>query len=357
MVIQSVELENFRNYKAACAEFVPGVNAVVGANAQGKTNLVEAVYFACTGRSPKISKDKELIHFDRDNAYVSVTGARLCGRERIEIYLTRADNKRVSINATPIKRLGELLGVLDAVFFSPEELKIIKEGPSERRRYMDVAVSQLSRRYFYALNRYHKALLQRNRLLKTGKSLKETLPVWDAQLAEPGAVVAAARCAFAHTLAPLACEAHLFLTDGKEALALAYEGINGENEKENEAAILDGLARGFAKDCENGYTGLGPHKDDIQIKVDGRDIRVYGSQGQQRTAALSLKLAELEVFKSEAGEYPVLILDDVLSELDASRRQKLLERARGIQTLITDTAVNFPADKTFVIEAGKIIGN
>lgn len=340
MKLKRAILKNYRNYKDADVTFDDGVNVFLGKNAQGKTNIIEALYFACVGRSPRTSKDKELIMWDCPDAYVDVRGETLAGAERIEVYINRSDNKRININQTPILRIGELLGTIGIAWFSPDELKIVKDGPADRRRFLDIDISQLSKNYFYNLSRYNKALSQRNRLLKSGKADADILFVWDDQLAAAGADITAARRDYAQTLAAHVSLAHQYLTDGRENLIISYEGVTGATAAEIKQEHLRLLATDRVRDIRNGYTGEGAHKDDIKITVNGVDIRAYGSQGQLRTAALALKLAEIEVFKSTSGEYPVLILDDVLSELDETRARKLIERVSDMQAFITGT--DFP---------------
>lgn len=355
MKLQRAILRNFRNYKSADVVFSDGINVFLGKNAQGKTNIIEALYFACVGRSPRTSKDKELIMFDCPDAYVDVRGETAAGPERIEIYINRSENKRISINQTPVLRIGELLGTIGVVFFSPEELKIVKDGPADRRRFLDIDISQLSKNYFYSLNRYNKALSQRNRLLKSGKADEGTLFIWDEQLASAGADITAARRDYVNTLAQHARLAQEYLTDGKESLVISYEGIEGETAAEIKAEHLKLLAADRERDIRNGYTCEGAHKDDIKITVNGSDLRIYGSQGQLRTAALALKLAEIEVFKAMNGEYPVLILDDVLSELDEARARKLIERVSVMQTFITGTDFPYAAECIkFTVAGGSI---
>lgn len=356
MYLSRVQLKNFRNYSACDVRLDKGVNVIFGDNAQGKTNLIEAIFFSCVGRSPRTSKDKELIKWNEDAAYIKLFAAKDCGNTEIETYLTHTENKRISVNGMPIARIGELMGTISVVFFSPDELKIVKDGPSDRRKFMDIDLSQMSRAYFYDLAKYNRILSQRNKLLKSGAAKEDTLHVWDLQLSECGARIAVARKSFIDKLKPHAKSIHEFLTEGKETLFVEYDGIAGEDIKDVEAILLKDLEAGRERDLRLCYTTAGVHKDDITLKIGTTDIRTYGSQGQQRTAALSLKLAELEIFRSEIGEPPILILDDVLSELDKSRQQKLLEKAQGLQTIITCTHLEVePGEATcFKVENGII---
>jgi len=337
MYIERILLKNFRNYTDTDLRLGNKTNIIYGSNAQGKTNLVEAVYYLCVGKSPRTPREKELIKTDQDKAYIKVDAVKKSGRVKIEAYLTRTENRRISINGIPIKKIGELMGTVNAVFFSPDELKIIKEAPENRRRFIDIDLSQLSRSYFYNLSRYNKILSQRNRLLKSKKNLKETVDIWDEQLAECGARVAFSRKEFVHMLGEFAKDAQSYLTDGKEILKVAYEGLEGDSIIDIKQNFLKKLKTDKDYDIERGYTRTGVHKDDIALSIDGVDIRSFGSQGQQRTAALALKLAELEIFAHEVGETPILILDDVFSELDVARRTRLIQKIQDIQTLITCT--------------------
>jgi len=337
MVIRSLKLIDYRNYTHQEVSFSAGINVITGENAQGKTNLVEAVVLSCIGRSPRTPRDKELIRWNAPHAYVCCTGERKYGKVKVETFLTHTENKRISINGLPIRKLGELMGNLNAVYFTPDELKIVKSGPGERRRFLDIDISQLSKTYFYELSRYNRILSQRNKLLKTGHATVDTLSIWDVQLASVGARIIRQRKEYVKRLARLGCEAHAYLTDGKERLAIAYEGLRGDTEQEIEQAFLSALEQSRERDLRLQYTTQGLHKDDLALTIDGVDIRSFGSQGQQRTAALAMKLAELEIFHEILDEYPVLILDDVLSELDPVRQAKLLDHAHGVQTLITCT--------------------
>ena len=355
MYIERILLKNFRNYTDAEIKFDPKTNIIFGSNAQGKTNLVEAVYYLCVGKSPRTPREKELIKTGQDKAYIRVDAVKKTGKVRIEAYLTRTENRRISINGIPIKRIGELMGTVNAVFFSPDELKIIKEAPENRRRFIDIDLSQLSRNYFYNLSRYNKILSQRNRLLKSQKNLKETVDIWDEQLADCGSRVAYQRKEFVRMLGAFASDAQSYLTDGKEILKVAYEGIKGDSADEIKQNFLKKLKAEKDYDIERGYTHTGIHKDDIALSVGGVDIRSFGSQGQQRTAALALKLAELQIFAHEVGETPVLILDDVFSELDEARRIRLIQKIDNIQTLITCTHFDNDINASFFkVSAGQI---
>ena len=339
MVIKSLKLKNFRNYSEETFEFSDGVNIISGANAQGKTNCAEAIFYLCTGYSPRAGRDKQLILAGADKGFVEGEAISAFGKINVNIAFFRDKNKEIKINGVPVAKVGELLGNVNSVFFNPAELKLIQEAPEDRRRFLDISLSQMSNKYFYALQKYKKVLTQRNNLLKEKdrEMVFETLPVWDVSLASAGARVISERNAYIAKLAPYAKEAHYLITGGAEEMTVSgdykYEGEEGEIYVQLIAALKERLE----KDYELGYTTVGPHRDDLKIRVNGIDVRTYGSQGQQRTCALSLKLAETEIFKERFGEYPVLILDDAYSELDKSRRENLMTAAKKMQTIITCT--------------------
>ncbi len=342
MIVKRVELNDYRNYGRLLVDFSRGINVLCGDNAQGKTNLLESVYFGSVGRSPRTPRDKELIKKGCDRGKIKLTQEDRGGENTVEIYLDRTENKRVAINGMPISRMGELMGVIAAVYFSPDEMRIIKDAPGDRRRFMDIALCRMSKAYFYLLGRYNKILSQRNRLLKSGKATDDVLDVWDAQLAAEGAKIVKTRRGYVERLGGYANEAHAYLTDGKEGLILEYEGFAGEDVAEIEKNFSAELMRNRERDKALCFTSCGVQKDDIAVKIGDVDVRAYGSQGQQRTAALSFKLAETELHYAQSGEYPALLLDDVLSELDPFRQRKLIERSKRYQTIITCT--HLPAE-------------
>ena len=335
MKITDIQVRNYRNYASAEVRLGGGVNLFVGDNAQGKTNLLESVRLASVGRSARTPRWQELIKWGEQEALVRVRVVRQVGGDEISVRLGKA--KAFFVNGLPLSRMGELMGVLRTVLFSPDELRIVKDGPGERRRFMDIAVCQLSRAYFYTLTRYNKALAQRNRLLKNAPT-DDAVEVWDMQLAREGARVIKTRRGFVARLAELARGIHRDLSGGEE-LELSYEGVEGEDVEDIGRIFLAELKKSRSRDRAFGLTHVGPQRDDLAIVADGADIRAFGSQGQQRTAALSLKLAETELFGETSGEYPVLLLDDVLSELDEKRQAKLLERIKAYQTIVTCTGL------------------
>ena len=338
MYVKKLFLQNFRNYTSQSVELCSALNVFSGRNAAGKTNLLEAVYTLGIGKSPRTVKERELVRFDSDGAWAKAEIAKKYGNHTIEIYIDKKDKKRVAIDKLPLKKLGELMGVLGVVYFSPDELGLVKDAPSERRRFLDIALSQQSKAYFYTLGKYNKSVLARNKLLKEGgQSLAKTLDVWDEQVASLGASVILARRNFVKKLSLIASEVHERVSLG-EKLVLDYEcPVESEEVDKVKQELSQKLLQNRERDTILGFTSVGPHRDDIAITVNGLDVKKYGSQGQQRTVALSLKLSELEIFKQETGEYPVLLLDDVLSELDKARQEKLLREASKVQTILTCT--------------------
>lgn len=338
MRIKKLLLKNFRNYSEELFEFSDGLNVLYGKNAQGKTNCAEAVFYLCTGASPRAKKDKQLIKSGEEYAFIRAEAESRYGSVSIEAYIY--ENKReVRVNGVKISKNADLLGNINSVFFSPGELRLIQDGPDERRRFLNVSNSQMSRSYYTALIRYNKILEQRNALLKNHDIdlIYETLPVWDVQLSHYAAEIVDKRKEYIDMLAPLAGEMHAYLTDNAEKLEISSDKCYGKNAEETEKALFAEFSDNYERDIRLGFTASGPHRDDIKVLIDGVEARVYGSQGQTRTAALAVKLAEVEIFRTLSGEYPVLILDDVMSELDLSRRKKLLGKIGGIQTVLTCT--------------------
>jgi len=357
MDIKKVTLTNYRNYRSQTIEFGKGLNVIFGKNAQGKTNLLESIFLCAIGRSPRTTKDKDLIEWNSQYAKVQVDVRRKIGNSNIEMFLFKNQNKAIKINKIGIKKIGQLFGTLNAIYFGPDELKLIKESPDERRKFMDIDLCQFDKNYFYDLTNYNKVLQQRNKLLKssTESVLKETIGIWNEQLAMSGAKIVMARLKLIEKLKVHANNVHKTLTSGVEDLKLTYQGYVADTENDLKLLLLKKYDESLDKDIHLGFTTVGPHRDDIKIESNGIDLRTFGSQGQQRTGALSLKLAELEVFKDNIGEYPVLLLDDVLSELDRDRQISLINHVSGLQTLITCTDFDFDLPHTrFEITSGKI---
>ena len=338
MRIKKLFLQNFRNYEREEFTFSDGLNVLFGKNGQGKTNCAEAVFYLCTGASLRIRHDKQLIRIGAESAKIVAEAENRYGSVTIsaDIY----ENKReIRVNGSKISKNADLMGHINSVFFSPGELRLIQDGPDERRRFMNISISQTSPAYYTALLRYNKILDQRNTLLKdrdVGMVL-DTLPMWDEQLCKYASIIVKKRMEFLQRLAPLAGEVHASLTDGAETLEVKPDKKYEGDEEEIAKTLLRRLSNNYEKDLRLGFTTVGPHRDDMDFILSGVDAKAYASQGQTRTAALSVKLAEVEIFKSVSGEYPVLILDDVMSELDLPRRKKLVGRIAGLQTVLTCT--------------------
>ena len=358
MIIKSLELADFRNYDSLHIDFSRGTNILYGDNAQGKTNILEAIYLSATTKSHKGSKDKDIVNFEKEESHIRTYLEKDDIDIRIDMHLRKNKSKGIAIDGQKIKKAAELLGLLNVVFFSPEDLSIIKNGPSERRRFVDMELCQLDQFYLYNLNHYNKIVNQRNKLLKDmyfNPSLRDTLNIWDSQLISFGSKIIERRQLFINQLNEIIFDIHKKLSGGKEDLVIQYEPDVVIEEYEKSLTINQD------RDIKLKQTTTGPHRDDFSFIVGDVDIRKFGSQGQQRTAALSLKLSEIELVKKMTKDNPVLLLDDVLSELDSSRQNYLLSTIGDIQTIITCTGLDefvnnrFEINKVFHIENGQII--
>lgn len=346
MVIKSMSLQNYRNYRTLCLDFDPKTNIFYGDNAQGKTNILEAVYMSGTTKSHRNSKDREMIRFSEEEAHIRTLMEKRGMEHKIDMHLRRNRPKGIAIDGVPIRKASELFGILHFIIFSPEDLSIIKNGPSERRRFLDMELCQLDKIYLHHLADYNKIVLQRNKILKEiafRPDYRDVLEVLDQQLVKYGIQVMARRRHFTEELNEIIGQIHSQLTGGQEKMILEYEA-NTE-----ETSFEDQLRNGMARDLKQKTTTTGPHRDDLSFMVNGIDIRKYGSQGQQRTAALSLKLSEIELVKKAIHDTPVLLLDDVLSELDSNRQNYLLNSIREVQTMLTCTGLDELIDHRFSI--------
>jgi len=367
LFIKGIHLRNFRNYKTLDIGFSESFNILYGENAQGKTNILEAIYLCASGRSHRTSRDNELIKFGENYYYVKIDLVKEDIEYEIEIQYEVNSKKRIKINEIPQKKIGALMGKLNAVMFSPEDLLIIKEGPAERRRFIDIAISQIKPAYFYDLQQYSKILAQRNTLLKNlqeNRALYDTLEVWNENLVKTGSRIIKTRKEFIKTLSNIAEEKHGKLTDFKEKLNLNYVSsvkIDGIDSLEDiERVFRNTLKNSLMKEIYKGTTLSGPQRDDIEILLNDNNAKHYGSQGQQRTAVLSLKLFEVEIMRRDSNEYPVLLLDDVMSELDSSRQEYLFENLDDIQGFITGTEYDLfvgrkmKGNKLFHVQNGQV---
>lgn len=334
MYIESIELSKYRNYEGADVAFGSHTNILYGDNAQGKTNILESIYMAATTKSHRGTKDRDVIKLGEEEGHIRLFINRKSITHRIDMHLRKNRNKGVAIDGIPIKRAAELYGMLNVIFFSPEDLSIIKNGPSERRRFMDLELCQISRLYYQNLLSYNRILSQRNNLLKQiyyNRSLMDTLEVWDAQLVDYGVKIIKERRNFISMMNDIIGDIHLRLTSGRERLQIVYD-CNADVDN-----FANMLKEKLDTDLKYSSTQAGPHRDDISFIINDKDAKKYGSQGQQRTVALSLKMAEIELVKKIINDNPVLLLDDVMSELDTGRRNALIEEIKDIQTIITCT--------------------
>ena len=336
MVIRSLELLNFRNYEKVRMELEEGVNILFGDNAQGKTNLLESIALAATTKSHRGSKDREMIRLGEEEAHIRIYLEQNGVTHRIDLHLKQNKAKGAAIDGVPVRRSGDLAGFLKVVIFSPEDLSMIKNGPGERRRFLDLELCQLDKVYLSNLASYQRVISQRNNLLKQmygDASLRETLDLWDDQLIRYGSRIIETRKNFIGRLGPIVERIHASLSGEKEHLVLRYEPDVSVEE------FAQTLRRRRERDLVLKTTGTGPHRDDLVFEINGNDARRFGSQGQQRTAALALKMAEIELVTQMTGQQPVLLLDDVLSELDRNRQNYLLDGIKGTQVLLTCTGL------------------
>ena len=332
MQIRSLELNNYRNYEYLNIPFESGTTILYGDNAQGKTNILEAIYLSATTKSHRGSKDKEIIRFMQEEGHVRTLIEKSDMIHCIDMHLRKNKTKGIAIDGLPIRKSGELFGLANVIFFSPEDLNIIKSGPAERRRFLDLELCQLDKLYLYNYTNYNRVLNQRNILLKQiafQPNLTDTLDVWNQQLVQFGSEMINSRRQFIQHLNEIIADIHSGLTGGSERLCIKYENNIDPEE------FLKVLREKQDLDIKYQSSQYGPHRDDMNFYINEVEVRRFGSQGQQRTAALSLKLAEIEIVKQLIHDTPVLLLDDVMSELDEKRRDYLFHSIDKIQTIIT----------------------
>ncbi|MDD3402441.1 MAG: DNA replication/repair protein RecF [Hespellia sp.] len=371
MKVKSLKLKNYRNYTILDIDFDSHTNILYGDNAQGKTNILEGLYLSGTTKSHRGTKDRDLIQFGFEESHIEAIVEKKGTTFQIDMHLKKNHPKGIAINKVPIRRASELFGIVHFVFFSPEDLNIIKDGPAGRRRFMDLELSQLDKVYLSNLANYNHIVNQRNALLKEAyfnKNVLETLDVWDLQLVKYGNEIIDRRKKFIKQVNKIIFSIHSNLTGGKENLSISYESNIGE------IPLEKALNKNRERDLKFKSTSAGPHRDDLiftvtsadqesenQLSRAGIDIRKFGSQGQQRTAALSLKLSEIELVKGQIHDTPILLLDDVLSELDKNRQNYLLDSIHDIQAVITCTGLDdfinhrFSINKIFHIQEGKVV--
>ncbi|HHW31339.1 MAG TPA: DNA replication/repair protein RecF [Clostridiaceae bacterium] len=368
MFIKTIRLKNFRNYESLDLDFSKNINVLYGENAQGKTNILESIFLCASGRSHRTSKDAEMVMVGKNGYVVELIVRRKDRDVKIEICYDLNERKKIRINEIPEKKIGSLIGNLNAVIFSPEDLDIIKDGPSARRRFLDITISQISPGYFYDLQQYGKILANRNYLLREipkNSKLIDTLDIWSRNLADVGSRIIIARQKFIRNINLKLRKNHSKLTAGKESLELVYRpSVNIcelEYEKEIAEIFFKTLQKERQKEILKATTLYGPQRDDFDLMLNKMDVKLYGSQGQQRTCVLSVKLSEVDIMQEETGELPVLLLDDVMSELDNNRQEFLLNSIKDIQVFVTCTNKNiFLHDnihgiRFFKVEKGEVV--
>ncbi|MDD2447696.1 MAG: DNA replication/repair protein RecF [Tissierellia bacterium] len=365
MNVENIRLINFRNYYNVNVNFNKNINIFIGKNAQGKTNLLEAIHMCSVGKSFRTNKDKEIINFEKDEAYIGINIKTNRYDKFVELKLNKEKSKIIRINKIEINNLKELDTGLSVVVFSPDDLKLVKDGPNERRSFLDQSISQIKPVYNYNINRYNKILFQRNNLLKScrlNRKQVSLLDVFDVQISKIGTSIVLERHRFIDELYKNCKEIHNKLTLNKENLFMKYHSNIPilSTKEEVEKQYFNILKKNINGDIENGTTQLGPHRDDILFYINGKEVKTYGSQGQQRTLVLTLKLSEVDLIKNEISTYPVVLLDDVFSELDDERRKYLTKYFNEMQVFITATdAVDIGTIENYnksiyFIENGKI---
>ena len=338
MYIKSLQTLYFRNYDNLSLNLCPNVNVFIGDNAQGKTNILELIYYCGFAKSHRTNKDKDIIKWNCEETFIRLDVHKKRLDKIIDIKILKDVKKAVKINSIKVNKIGELIGTFNVVIFSPEDLKIVKESPGIRRKFMDMEISQLNVKYYNNLVNYNKILSERNSVLKCAKIDESMLDIYDMQLAQYGEYIIKARLEYLNSLNKYSKQIHSDITSGKEEINFEYIS-NVKNLDNIKESLLNLLRKSRKKDIEKRITSIGPHKDDFSILLNGVDAKAFGSQGQQRTSVLTIKFASLKIIKEVAGEYPVLLLDDVLSELDFSRKSYILKSINSIQTIITCTGI------------------
>lgn len=364
MVLKKISLENYRNYTQQTIEFNENLNFFIGKNAQGKTNLLEAVYYLSTGRTFRNNKDQELINWKKDHFRIScdLYKENINREIQIDIFYDRKGNKQIKINGVKYRKISNLFGLFYVIIFNPDDLSIVKGGPGERRKYIDLEISQIVKGYYQILINYNKILHQRNNLLKEINSQEktETLEIWNEQLVKYGSMIIKNRMEFLQKLVPLARKVQEEMTSSEEKLDIKYNSTIIDKPIFDLKQISE-FFRKALKSCEKQeflrkVTLVGPHRDDLIFYLNEKELRTFGSQGQQRTAVLALKLAQLKLYNNINGEYPLLLLDDVMSELDIQRREYLLKiiNSNNVQTLITGANSDLSTDNSQKVQINKI---
>lgn len=357
MYIKYLQLRDYRNYPELFVEFSKNTNVFIGDNAQGKTNILESIYYCSIGKSHRTNKDKELISWSKNEAYIQSYIARERLDKKIEIKIFKEGKKGININKIKVNKISELLGNFNVVMFSPEDLKIVKESPSYRRKFLDIELCKLSRMYYYNLVQYNKVLEEKNILLrKWNEKNIGILEIYNEQLSKFGSEIIKQRKNYIDKLNSIGKHIHKKISNGTEQIEFKYiTSVKNINEAENQ--LLLNFKKNMERDIEKRISSEGPHRDDFQVLINNIDAKSFGSQGQQRTAVLTIKFASLEIIKEIIGEYPVLLLDDVLSELDSKRQEYILNSIKNIQTIITCTGIeeinNLLSDNSYVFKVTK----
>ncbi len=360
MFIKYLQLMNYRNYGQLDINLSENVNVFMGDNAQGKTNILEAIYYCGFARSHRTNRDKELVNWKGDKALINLYVKRARLDKKINIAIFKDGKKAINVNSIKINKISELIGAFNVVMFSPENLKIVKESPGVRRKFIDMELSQLDSKYYYNLVQYNKVLNERNSVLKNRRLDDSMLDIYDSQLATFGKYIIQERKKYIEKLNRHGGIIHKEITSNAEEIEFKYlSSVKAVSTLEED--IIKGLKDHRNKDREKGITSIGPHRDDILIYINGIDAKSYGSQGQQRTSVLTIKFASLRIIKEQTGEYPVLLLDDVLSELDFNRKRYVLSSIQDIQTIITCTGIEDitsyldEKSKVFKVKEGSIV--
>ncbi|GAA0079203.1 DNA replication/repair protein RecF [Clostridium sp. CTA-5] len=360
MYIKTIMLANYRNYKQLEINLSKNVNVFIGNNAQGKTNILEAIYYCAFSKSHRTSRDKDLIRWDNNEAYISLLIGKNRLDKKIDIKILRDGKKAIKVNAIKINKIAELFGTFNVVMFSPEDLKIVKESPRLRRKFLDMELSQINKKYYFSLVQYNKILNERNIILKSKNFNQDVLEIYDLQLVEYADYIIKKRLEYIDKINYYGNDIHSDITSGNEKIKFKYDSVIKYTD-DFKNIFLQKLKNNLKKDREKGLTSIGPHRDDFYIFINDVDVKSFGSQGQQRTAVLTMKFSSLKIIKEITDEYPILLLDDVLSELDINRKRYILSTINDIQTVITCTGINDLEDyldntsKIFEIYNGEIV--
>lgn len=347
MIVKSLKIKNYRNLKEVELNLNEDLNIFIGNNGQGKTNLLESIYVCSIGRTFRLNSENELINFNENKSIIEASINKNNYDLKIDLILEKNKRKQVFFNGVKLDKTGEMIGVLNNVIFTPDDMKIIKDSPIERRKFINIDISQIKPKYKYMLNQYKKIVSQRNNILKnfyTNNSNKDIINIWNDYLVNIGTELIYYRNDYINNLKKYAVDIYSDLSGNNEMLDISYKSnignINDKDKSYIKKIFLEKLENNLDNEIQRRVSLYGPHKDDLSIKINGKECKYFASQGQQRSAILAIKLAEIEIINKEIGEYPILLLDDVLSELDNSRKGYLIKYIKGIQTVITTTDDN-----------------